>query len=764
MGLFYRRPLCLFCALFMLTALIFGYLSTDIGKIIIIVLATAILICSVLLFCIRKYKSVFLFCILCICAVGLALLLGTFRMEYRESRAEQYIGKRNVEMSVTDVSYCSEYTSVYTVKLENISGNKTNIKAQLVCAFSSDLDVGDTIQAPLELKSVFSTALGMTAEQRYADRDTMLLAVLYDSDNVYIKRFDDTVPFWRMLFEKNGIRVLIDKSQDFVCERLDKLLGDNVSGLAKGFLLGDRSDISTEEIRDFRRTGLSHIFAVSGMHITVLLGSLDYILKRLYVHRYIRMSAIAILALPLLAMTGFALSAWRSVIMLWIAYTYFAVSEDADIPTSLFISITLIIAVSPYAIYDMGMWLSFLATLGLVCVYPWIKSKIPYPSKSRYRGVLKILRAVLLIIIMTLVCNIFVLPLQWYIFGEMSLVSYAANVMMSPLSMAFMISALMCVILGAVPLLGPICIFVTKLLCTVIRESVGTLSRSDMATVSLRYPFAAILIILFTVAFTILLIIELKRKWLICIPVVSFAAAFAVCILVYNIIKPQRLTYYKDGTQELITVSSCEKLAIIDISNGAYFRFAEIMSDASEYGTVCVDKIVFTDITKIHISSMDYFLRSNIVNTIYIPTPQNDEQRLNSLLMAALAEECGTQAYLYNSSEVTYLDGIELAVDISYIESSPFISIFAASEGKLLGYADANLFDKNGNARLASIFQKCDTLLVSGNNLPSNTYTPCVPREKTVVYMSNDLYRLSGRVGTAYCNTKENTVLIFSLK
>ncbi len=764
MGLFYRRPLCLFCALFILFALFFGYANNILNKTIIILLSVTALILIVLCFAIKKHKVVFIFCLLCVCSVILSMLLGVFRMEYREQQAERYMGKRTVVASVTDVDYSSEYTSVYTVKIENISGNKTDIKAQLVCAFPSCFDVGDIVRAPLELKSVSSTALGMTASQRCADRDTQLLAVLYDADNAFVKRFDDELSFLRVIFEKNGLYVIVDSSRDFICNRLDALLDEDTCGLAKGFLLGDRSDISTEDIRDFRRTGLSHIFAVSGMHITILLGSLNYILKLLFVRKPVRMAVVAISAIPMLAVTGFALSAWRSVIMLWIAYIFVMLSEDNDMPTALFISIALIIAVSPYAVYDIGMWLSFLATLGLVTVYPWLEEKIPYPKKGKLRTFFKFSRTALLIMIMTLVCNIFVLPLQWYIFGEISLVSCIANVIISPLSTMFMISILICIICGAIPFIGQVCVSVVNLLCVLIQQTVGGLSSLDLATVSLRYPFASVLVIIFTVSFVILLIVELKRKWLILIPIVSYVLAFSVSICIFNILNQQEFAYYKDDSQELITVSSNQNLAIIDMSNGAYFRYADVMYCAAENGAVCVDKIIFTKITKIHISAMDYFLRSNIVNTIYIPTPQNQEQRQNALIMAALAEDCGTDAYLYSANDIIELDGIELVIDALYDEDKLHTTVFAASEDKIIGYADAHIFDGKTDLRFASEFEKCDTLLIGSHSALKDTYMPCVSKNTTVVYMSEELYKLSKRKEKSYCNIKENTVLVFPLK
>ncbi len=765
MGLFYRRPLCIFCALFMLASLVFAYSEYEHGIAAFVVLIAIAMALAILFIIIKKRQVFFMFGILCVCSILLSLLFGSFRMQYRAKQAEQYIGNRNVQMSVTEVVYSSDDTSVYTVKIDEVSGNKANIKAQLVCAFGCELKPGDIVLSKADLKNISEKVLGMTASERQADDDIRLLAVLYESDGILVQKFDYSLSPWETVFRKNGLNVLITESREYVCKRLDNLLGEESSGLAKGFLLGERSEIPTEEIRDFRRTGLSHIFAVSGMHITILLGSLDYLLRKLLIHKHIRMVAVTAASLPMLAMTGFALSAWRSVIMLWFAYICFVISAETDMPTALFLSISLIILVSPYSVYDIGMWLSFFATLGLVTVYPAIEALIPYPKKGKISPILKILRSALLVLIMTVVCNTFVLPLQWYIFGEMSLVSGIANALMSPLSTAFMLCTLICVIFGSIPFLGNACVLAVQVLCDIIRNIVSALASPDFATVSLRYPFASVLILAFSIAFVILLSVKLKRKWLVGIPIASFVVLFGICVLAVNIAKPQKLTYYKDNTQEMLAISSRQYLALVDMSNGAYFRYSEALSNAAEDGAVCVDKLVFTKITKRHISSMDYFMRNNIVNTIYIPVPQNEEQRQNSLLLAALAEECGTDAYLYASGEVMELDGIEFVIDIIYEESESYTSVFVSASEKMIGYANSHIFDGENDERLSPVLDICDTLLIGSREVPDKPYLPRISATARVVYLSDELYKYSRREGESYCNTEnENVVLIFSFK
>lgn len=61
---------------------------------------------------------------------------------------------------------------------------------------------------------------------------------------------------------------------------LDALFGEN-GGAAKGILLGDKTDIPRAMLDQYRRSGLSHILAVSGLHITILCTALQLLLRGL---------------------------------------------------------------------------------------------------------------------------------------------------------------------------------------------------------------------------------------------------------------------------------------------------------------------------------------------------------------------------------------------------------------------------------------------------------------------------------------------------
>ncbi len=760
MELFKNRRICLFFCIFIVSCALCAYTVSEINIYVFVSICILAALALGISFVSKKIQIAALTVFLSLCSVLLAMLNFYFRIDRNQRLADEYDGSsHSVLVNVTDVIYISENSSVFAVKTEQIGFDDVSINARLVCNFVADLSVGDELRAQVSL-SVY--------ENNFDKDGTELVATLYDSQTAEVKKFDRNIPFSEMIFRKHGISVAVDILQNNISERLEMLLGDNIDGLAKAFLLGDRSDVTTETVRDFRRTGLSHLFAVSGMHITLLLGTVDLVLRKLYVHKWIRCVCVSLLTLPLLLLTGFAMSAVRSVLMLWMAYIFLALRELSDPPTTLFASITLIILIFPYSVYDLGMYLSFLATLGLVTVYPYVEREIPRPTtKNKFKKrILKIIRTVTLIFIMTLICNMFLLPLQWYVFGEVSLISLVANIPLSPLSGIFMIGTVCILLFGTVPIVGNAISLAVIGIGNAIKETVAFMSEAAFATVSLKYFFADILIILFTVSMLLVLIIKTKHKWHVFLPFASFVVIFGVCVSVYNAVVPECVTYYGNGRKELISVTDGDKLALVDTSSASYEQYDDAMSDALVHGVTIVDKIIFTEVNESRISELDYFIRSNIVKNVYIPTPKDKDELDIAIELSDLVKTSGSTVVLYDYAELIEHGSMRICVDMSMNEDTEAFSVIISNGERMFAYADALVFDGDRRDLLGEIFDDCSTLVIGTRHIPNVPYTQALTEKTALIYASEDVKEYSKITGTSNCyvNTKKSICLPIYLK
>lgn len=716
-------------------------------------------------FILKKTRSITLSVILCLFAILLSVTNSAFRIDRQRQKAEELVGNREISASVTDIEYISENSSAYTVRIEEVSGDEKEIKALLVCAFRCELDIGDKVFAYVEVMKMSDSAMGRKGVDITNDADTLLMAVIYQPDDGMVQRFNRELPLLHKLFSENGFSVAVDQIKDVLRERAYSFVGERTGAIMNGFLIGDTSDIPINVIRDFRRSGVSHLFAVSGMHISILLGAVDLVLRKLLAHKYVRCALISILAFILLIFTGFSMSAMRSVLMLWIVYIVFVFSEEADPPTTLFLSITIIILIFPYAVYELGMWMSFLATLGLVTLYPLIDEAIPKTKRSKkiFKGLLYIGRAALMVSIMTVISNLFLLPIQWGFFGEISAVAIPTNILLSPFNVFLLIMSVLCLTFGGIPFIGDAINISVRAVCGVTLKIVEIFSKADTATVSLEYAFVSPLVILFTVAMIIVLTVRFKRKWLISLPMVGFIISFSIGIVVFNTVSPRSLTYYGENTKEVITVTDRNDLCVVDMSNGAYEYLSSAFFDAVQYGATDVDTLVFTKINKGHISSMEYFFRRCIIRNVYIPVPEDPSQYENSYKLAKLAHDCGINAQLYESTDVFNVGETSILVMNTFENDFNSVSVFVEGEDNVFGYTDAF----SNPTRVNGFLSKCDAVLIGNNGIPDIKYSFDIFEKATLIYSSQEIAskaRILSDEKKTYINQYDRIVIKFRFK
>ena len=149
-------------------------------------------------------------------------------------------------------------------------------------------------------------------------------------------------------------------------------------------MLGEREYLSSETRHDFARVGLSHVLALSGMHLAILSFAIEMLLSRLGVMKKPRKIVQIIFVLVYMTLTGFPASVMRAGIMLIISSLLFLLSRRADSITSLFISITVILIAEPYATFDIGLWLSVFATLGILLFLEFYES-VKYQGKTTFK-------------------------------------------------------------------------------------------------------------------------------------------------------------------------------------------------------------------------------------------------------------------------------------------------------------------------------------------------------------------------------------------
>lgn len=199
------------------------------------------------------------------------------------------------------------------------------------------------------------------------------------------------------------------------------------SELLNGLTLGLRKGIPANIMQNFQDVGLTHIIAISGMNITIIAGLMMNLFIALGLKRGRAFYAAVGGLILFLLMIGWQASAVRAGLMGFIILLAEKTGRLAKATRALLISAVIILLINPQALMgDVGFQLSFLAVLGIIYFdQPMEKflSRLKIPEFLEIRSSLK----------MTLAAQILVLPILIYQFGNLSLVSPLANILIVPL-------------------------------------------------------------------------------------------------------------------------------------------------------------------------------------------------------------------------------------------------------------------------------------------------------------------------------------------
>lgn len=197
----------------------------------------------------------------------------------------------------------------------------------------------------------------------------------------------------------------------------------------KGIILADRTEIDSETLQDFNRSGLVHFLAISGTHVVVIFGMLYFILMKILPLRFRK--SVIILSLAFIwffaLFIGFGSSVVRSCIMLTVYFVYVLLQRKSDLLHSLALSAFIILIIDTQQFFDVGFQLSFLAVLGIF----WLNQPILryLPKQDNY-----LKKIVFNTISISISAQLATLPLVLYYFHQFSFISIVANFFIVPFS------------------------------------------------------------------------------------------------------------------------------------------------------------------------------------------------------------------------------------------------------------------------------------------------------------------------------------------
>lgn len=213
-------------------------------------------------------------------------------------------------------------------------------------------------------------------------------------------------------------------------------------GIVQALVYGERTEMDDSLLEGYQKLGLVHLLAISGSHVTLLVGACFYALIRFLTRETAALLLLCLLPIYIV-ITGASPSVVRAslmaMIVLWIRY------KKSSIPPLDAISWTCIVMmiVQPYTLFQAGFQLSFIVSSALVLSIQVIEQ---YSS------------AIVRLFLTTLIAQISALPFLLYHFFEFSLLSIPFNIVFVPLY-SFVILPLSLASLGAHYISEPMSVF-----------------------------------------------------------------------------------------------------------------------------------------------------------------------------------------------------------------------------------------------------------------------------------------------------------------
>ena len=594
------------------------------------------------------------------------------------------------------------YSSNYDVVITRINNKKTNVKAKLQTEFPCDFNENETFTIKVTFTEMEDVKLNFR-EKIYNLSKGILLKAVSDKEEKESVKITGTAAY--------NIKTFFKDCNEFCSEIFKKNLNKESYRFIDAILLGNRDNLSDTIKRDLRYIGLSHIIAISGMHFAVLLSSLQFILQFFRIPKSVICAVLISFSLFFMSLTGFSPSVTRSAVMCVLYHLSFFFGRTNDSPTSLFLSVTLICLVSPNAVLDVGLLLSFTATLGIVTLGSYIQNY--FNKKIKSKNIFIALSKNILNSLSMVICVIlFTLPLMWLYFGTLSVISPVTNLLCNIPVTLILYTAPLLIIFNKVPLLAYIIKIIVEFTYSAFINITGIFVKFDNLTISLNYSFVKYIFIILFTGLIVITFLKIKNPLIYFIPAGVSIIAFVIFLNIYNATESEivRCIYYTYKSNDGFVLKYKNKAVICDISDGSaaisnigYYLLSEKLNILN------IDTYMFTHYHQRHISTIYNLSEKTYIKNIIMPTPTNatDENVINTV--NKLAAENGWNVYFYDKAdeaEILLFQKIYINV-MQYSKLSrsthPLLAFyFNIEENKLfyigrsaLDLNDKDYFDKN---------------------------------------------------------------------
>lgn len=464
-----------------------------------------------------------------------------------------------------------------------------------------------------------------------------------DEDNLYFQSIGISL----LGFQREDLKISKADSLPLSClpaycaevtrERIERIFPEDAAGFAKAILTGDRSGLSYQVKNELSITGISHVVAVSGMHVSLIIGIVLFLCRQ-------RRKLAALISIPVMlffaAMLGFSASVTRAVIMNSVLLLAPVFKRENDAPTSLGLALLLILLANPWAAANLSLQLSFAAMVGIFWmapkIYGWTLKKLnDRLDRKKHRLFYRVAKAMAVIFATTISANVFTIPFVAANFGLVSVVSPLTNLLTMTLLSAIFTLCFAALLLSLWLPLGTAAGWLLAWPIRLILKLVYCIAKIPYAAVYTCSKFVIVWLIVVYLMIAAFCLIKRARKPLV---LAGGLAATLLITILFSAVSTQdvRVTAFDVGQGQCIYVKSDSVSVMIDCggddgeNNGENVARNLLMS-----GNAKLDALILTHYDIDHVCGAAQLMQRVKISTLYLPEIPDDSGNREWLIQTA---------------------------------------------------------------------------------------------------------------------------------